>query len=395
MQHPPPYPAARPLTRRSMTAGLGSTLAAMIAGWPLAASAQPAGCSAPADIADGWRVVTPGAVGIDGTRLCAMTGWLDDFPPGNIHSVLVIRHGALTFEHYRKGNDEIWDQFVPNAEHGPTIRHDIRSASKSVVSLLFGIALDRKLIPGIDEPVFNYFPEYADLRTPAKARITLRHLLTMSSGLAWDENLPYTDPNNSEEAMLRSGDRWRFPLQPRVLVAAGSEWNYSGGCTELLGSVVHKASGKPIEAFASEALFSPLGISDIGWARYPDNIPAAASGLQLRPRDLAKIGQLVLQRGLWDGKQIVSGQWIDEATAPQIGPGDRIYFYGYQWWLGRSLINRREIPWILALGLGGQRLFVVPTLDLVCVVTAGHYTDGMQNWLPLLLLNRDVLPAVA
>ena len=378
-----------------MTVGLGSTLAAMTVGWPLAASAEPASCVGPAEIADGWRTATPKAVGIDGARLCAMTGWLDNFRPGNIHSVLVARHGALTFEHYRKGNDEIWNQIVPDAEHGPTIKHDIRSASKSIISLLFGIAVDRKLIAGIDEPVLNHFPEYADLRTPEKARISLRHLLTMSSGLEWDENLPYTDPNNSEMAMLRSGDRLRFALQPRVLVTAGSEWNYSGGCTELLAAVVRKASGLPIEDFANEALFSRLGISDMGWARYPDKIPAAASGLQLRPRDLAKIGQLVLQRGQWDGKQLISEQWIDDATAPQIGLGDRIYFYGYQWWLGRSLLNRREISWIMAMGLGGQRLFIVPALDLICVVTAGHYTDAMQNWLPLLILNRYVLPAVA
>jgi CubicO group peptidase (beta-lactamase class C family) len=193
-----------------MTIGLGSTLA-MTGGWPPAASAEPAGCGSPAEIADGWRIATPGAVGIDSSRLCAIIGWLDNFHRGNIHSVLVVRHGALAFEHYRKGNDEIWDQVVPNAEHGPSIKHDMRSASKSIISLLFGIAIDRKLIPGIDELVFNYFPEYADLRTPEKAGIALRHLLTMSSGLEWDENLPYTDPNNSEMAMLRSGDRLRLP----------------------------------------------------------------------------------------------------------------------------------------------------------------------------------------
>jgi CubicO group peptidase (beta-lactamase class C family) len=249
-----------------------------------------------------------------------MIRWLDDFPPGNIHSVLVVSHGVLTFEHYRTGNDEIWDRAVPDAEHGPTIKHDLRSITKSVISLLFGIALDGKLIPGIDEPVFNYFPEYADLRTPEKASISLRHLLMMSSGLEWNEYLPYTDPNNSEIAMLRSGDRWRFALQPRLVVTPGLEWNYSGGCTELLAAVIRKATGKPIEAFAHETLFSPLGITDVQWGRYPDQIPAAASGLQLRPRDLAKLGQLVLQRGLWDGRQIISGQWLDEATAPQIGP---------------------------------------------------------------------------
>lgn len=98
-----------------------------------------------------------------------MTRWLDDFRPANIHSVLVVRHGVLAFEHYRKGNDEIWDRSVADAEHGPAIKHDLRSATKSIISLLVGIALDRKLIPGIADPVLNYFPEYADLRTPEKA----------------------------------------------------------------------------------------------------------------------------------------------------------------------------------------------------------------------------------
>lgn len=323
-----------------------------------------------------------------------MTRWLDQFRAANIHSVLVIRNGALAFEHYRNGNDEIWEKSVSNAEHGPAIKHDLRSITKSVTSLLVGIALDRKLIASVDEPVFNYFPEHADLRTAGKARITLRHLLMMASGLEWDENIPYTNPKNSEIAMLSSDDRYRFALQPRLLVEPGSEWNYSGGCTELLGAVVRKASGKPLEEFASETLFAPLGISDTGWAKYPDKMAAAASGLQLRPRDIAKIGQLVLKRGRWGDIEVVSEHWIREATSAQIGPNDRIYFYGYQWWLGRSLVNRREIPWVAGLGLGGQRLFIVPTLDLVCVVTAGHYTDAMQNWLPLMILNRDVLPSV-
>lgn len=283
------------LTRRTMTIAPG-TIAAGMTGQS-AAVVQLSDCDAPADIGDGWRIAKPGDVGIDGARLCAMTGWLDGFAAGNIHSVLVVRHGALAFEHYRKGVDQTWDQPVANAEHGPTIKHDLRSATKSVTALLIGIALDRKLIPSIDEPVFNYFPEYADLRTPEKVRITLRHLLMMSSGLEWDENLPYTDPNNSEMAMLRSGDRWRFALLPRVVSTPGSEWNYSGGCSELLGAVVRKASGKPIEEFANETLFSQLGISDVGWGRYPDQVPAAASGLQLRPRDFTRIGQMRCKTG--------------------------------------------------------------------------------------------------
>lgn len=382
------------VSRRSMVSGLGAAIAtAAIAGEP-AALAQATSCGLPADIADGWRTATPATVGIDTSRLCAMVAWLDRFRASNIHSVLVVRKGVLAFEHYRTGNDEAWINPVPNAGHGPELKHDMRSVSKSITSLLFGIALDRKLIASIDEPALNYFPELAELRTPGKARITLRHLLMMASGLEWNENLPYTDPNNSEIAMFRSGqDRFRFALQPRLLAEPGSEWNYSGGCTELLGAVIRRASEKPLEEFARDVLFAPLGITDWAWHRYPDNTPAAASGLQLRSRDLAKIGQLVLEHGKWGDNQIVSENWIREATSPQIGPGDRVYFYGYQWWLGRSLVNRREITWSAAMGLGGQRLFIVPSLDLVCVLTAGHYADAMQYWLTLLIFNQHVLPA--
>lgn len=319
---------------------------------------------------------------------------LDGIQNVNIHSVTVARHGSLAFDYYRKGNDQVWDQVRPNAEHGPTIKHDLRSATKSIISLLVGIALDRKLIASIDEPVFPYFPEYAGLSTPEKANITIRHLLTMSSGLEWDENLPYTDPHNSEMAMLRSGDRLRFALQRPLVAVPGTEWNYSGGCTELLGAVLSKISRKTIEEFANESLFTPIGIREWNWARYPDNIAAAASGLQLRPRDLAKIGQLVVQSGRWGDTQIISEQWIADATAPQIGMNDRVWYYGYQWWLGRSLVNRKEVSWVAAHGLGGQRLFIVPKFNLVCLIMAGHYTDAMQHWLPLLLFNRFLLPAV-
>ena len=115
-----------------------------------AAVAQQSDCGAPAEIGDGWRIAKPGEVGIEGARICAMTGWLDGFAASNIHSVLVARHGALAFEHYRNGFDQTWDQPVAIAEHGPAIKHDLRSATKSVTALLIGIALDRKLIPSID-----------------------------------------------------------------------------------------------------------------------------------------------------------------------------------------------------------------------------------------------------
>jgi CubicO group peptidase (beta-lactamase class C family) len=355
--------------------------------------AQSADRSVPAEIGDRWAISTPEAVELDARELCAVGDWLDDLPESKVHSILVARRGALVFEHYRNGPDDHGLRPLPDARHGPETRHDLRSATKSVTGLLIGIAHDRGLILSLDKPVFDYFPEYADLRTPQKDRILLRHLLTMSAGLAWDENVPIADPRNGEARMWRSPDRLRTALEPPVVTAPGLHWNYSGGCTELLGAILRKAADKPIDAFARETLFEPLGIFDVEWGGY-DDFPSASGGLCMRSRDLAKIGQLVVNRGRWGQRQVVSAQWIEDSTAPHLGAPDRLQFYGYQWWLGRSLLRRREIVWIAAVGYGGQRLFVVPALDLVVVTTAGHYDDTMQAWVPLVILNRFVLAAV-
>lgn len=358
------------------------------------AFAQSAACGVPAEVADGWTISEPDAVGLDPKGLCSVADWLDGAPRLNVHSILVVRRGALVFEHYRKGADERWRSPLPNATHGPETKHDLRSATKSLTGLLIGLAHERRLIPSLDEPIFQYFPEYAELRTSEKDRILLRHLLTMSAGLDWDENVPDTDPIHGEMRMWRSRDHLRTALEPRVVPAPGQVWNYSGGCTELLGAVLQRLIGRPIDEFAHETLFKPLGITDVEWARHADGSPSASGGLRMRSRDLAKIGQVVVGRGQWKVRHIVSAQWIDDSITPYVGAADRLYFYGYHWWLGRSLLGRREVVWAAAIGHGGQRLFVVLALELAVVVTAGHYGDAMQAWVPLIILNLHVLPAV-
>src|SRR4029077_6581910 len=165
--------------------------------------------------------------------------------------------------------------------------------------------------------------------------------------------------------------------------------------SELLGAVVCKAAGIRLEDFAREALFEPLGITDVAWSSYPNSeIVSSSGGLRLRPRDLAKLGQLLLTNGRWGERAIVSAEWVEVSTTPQIGHPDGLLFYGYQWWLRGSLLDRREIGWAAAMGLGGQRLFVVPALDLVVVITAGLYASPLQYWLPTQILNRIVLAAV-
>jgi len=353
-----------------------------------------ASCGAPVELDGGWQTATPEQAGLDAAYLCALDEKLDAAPDMNVHAVVVARGGKLVYETYRAGEDQRWGTELGVVPHTAQTPHDVRSISKSVVSLLFGIALDRKLIAGIDDPVFDYFPDHAGLRTPEKDRIRLRHLLTMTSGLAWDERRPYTDPANSEIMMIRSPEPYGFVLDRRIWNAPGEVWNYSGGSTQLLAGVLQRATGRPLADFAREALFEPLGITAFEWVSMPaSGDAAAASGLRLRPRDMAKIGQLMLDKGTWNGRRIVSEAWIEDSTEARF-EGWYPHRYGYQWWISQSRIGERDIAWIAGWGLGGQRIYIVPDDDLVVVVTAGLYASDSQGPVVLDILNNHVLAAI-
>jgi CubicO group peptidase (beta-lactamase class C family) len=352
------------------------------------------GCGVPGASTDQWPVGAPESVDLASTRLCPMVKWLNASKESNVHAVLVVRHGTLVFEHYFSGSDEAWGRPIGTIAFGPEVRHDERSATKSVIALLLGIAIDRGLIKGIDEPVLSFFPEYADLRTPEKDRITLRHLITMSTGLEWHEvDIPYTSAANSEIRMELAGDPYRFALEQPVAAPPGEIWNYNSGSTELIAAVLKKAAGKPVDDLAHAMLFEPLGITDVEWPKDARGNVIADGALRLRPRDFAKIGQLVLQRGNWKGTQVVAAPWIDAATTPQID-GLSPYFYGYFFWLGRSLVERHEVQWAAAVGLGAQRVFIVPELDLVVTMNAGLYKSPLQALVPITILNQYVLKAI-
>ncbi|OWJ66754.1 hypothetical protein BWR60_13205 [Inquilinus limosus] len=355
----------------------------------MAADAPP-DCRAPAALDDGWAVAAPADEGFDPATLCAVGPAVES---RNAHAVLVVRHGTLVYERYFTGEDERWGQPLGRIPHDAATKHDLRSITKSVTSLLVGIAVDYGWIKDIDAPVLSLLPQYADLRSPERDRITLRHLLTMSSGLAWSEDLPYSDPRNSERLMSDAPDPYRYVLEQPFATAPGERWTYSGGATALLSAVLEQVSGRPLDVLAREVLFAPLGIDDVEWVRYPNGDPVAASGLRLRPRDIAKIGRLVLDRGAWQGKQIVSAGWIAQSTTKQIAAEDEID-YGFQWWLGHSQIDGQELRWAAGVGWGGQRLFLVPDRDLLVVVTAGLYGQpDAQDALGRDVLERYVLPA--
>ena len=361
-----------------------------------ATSVQADACGAPSSIDDGWEITSPDRAGMDGAPLCTIAARLEQQATA-VHSVVVIRHGKLVFEQYFPGYDQPWGQTDGQYEFTATTKHDMRSASKSVVSLLVGIAIDRKLIVGVDEPVLKFFPDAAAVKQPGWDAITLRHLLTMSSGIKWDEALAWTDPKNDGPHLTFEADPIGYVLAKPIAAPPDALWTYNGGGTELLGNILERVSGKPLEAFARETLFQPLGITDVEWKPYRNGKIAAAAGLRLRPRDAAKIGQLVLNRGQWNGQQVVSADWIAQSITPRfqaVGYFGGTLFYGYQWWMGRSLAGNREIKWVAAFGWGGQRIFIVPELDLVMMTTTAQYGQPKEGGAAIDILSNIVIPSV-
>jgi CubicO group peptidase (beta-lactamase class C family) len=335
---------------------------------------EPAYCGHPAARHDGWKTAAPAREGLDPRLICAIGPHLAALKRADPDGVVVVRRGVLVYEHYFGAN--------PIAYTAGTL-HEMHSITKSVLALLIGIAFDRGWLKDINAPVLSFFPHYVDLRTPGKERITLRDLLTMTSGLAWPEHaVAGGDRVSIIRRMREAPDPYRFVLARPLATAPGTLWNYDSGGVDLLGAILQKVARRPLFVFAKQALFAPLGIRDWAWTRLSGGAhgaPAAGGGLWLRPRDLAKIGQLVLNRGAWHGRRIVSAAWIREMTAPQLPPWwlfkgyAGVRAYGYLWWLGRSWIDGRRFDWVGALGRGGQRLYVVPGRDLVVAVTAGAY----------------------
>ncbi|MFO1080370.1 MAG: serine hydrolase [Reyranellaceae bacterium] len=373
----------------------GFRLAALLLLLPSLGAAQPVGSCTPAAGADGWPVARAETRGLDPAALCALGPALAALEGANAHGIVVARDGALVYEAYFAGDDRRWPQQhwrepLLAARQAVDTRHDVQSISKSVTALLLGAALERGLLKSVDDGVLSILGGYDDLRAPQRERLRLRDLLTMTSGLRWPQR-PYLDMARRMEA---ASDPVRFVLEQPMVAEPGLLWHYNNGSAEVAGAVVARAAGRPLAEFAREALFAPLGIDDWEWGTMANGAAGASWGLRLRLRDLAKLGQLVLDRGAWQGKRILPAPWIEIMTAPQIARS-RVA-YGFLWWLGRERLGDAEVETVAAYGWGGQLLAVVPRLRLVVAVNAGAYDfdgGGDQNRAGRLALER-VLGAV-
>ena len=331
-----------------------------------------------------WQSDSPEGQNVDAALIAALLARVRDGSYPNIHGILLVKGGKLVVEEYFPGRDSAGN---PRAFARDTL-HEMHSATKSVNALLIGIAIDQGLIRGVDQPIASFFPEYADVfaADQGKAAIRLKDCLSMTAGLSWDESLPYTDPRNDHVAMNNSGDPVRYVLERPLATKPGTRFVYSSGISIVLGEIIHKASGLRADEFAERHLFAPLGIRHYHWERYPNQVVQTGGGLSLRPRDMAKIGSLVLNGGRWRGTQIVSEAWVRESICQQAPDLP----YGYQWWqLGDP---PRPAAAYGALGRGGQLIIVVPESDMVAVVSG--WNDAPLFGGPAYdLLKRYILPA--
>lgn len=329
-----------------------------------------------------WNKLAPEAAGFAASLERRFDAGLESGLLRDFHALAVSRNGRLVFERYFEGRDEAWGDDIGHVVFGPDTLHDLRSVTKSVTSLLYGIALDRGLVPPLDTPVVDGFPEYPDLvADPERRKVTIEHTFNMAMGLEWDESLPYTDPRNSEIMMEQAPDRYRFILDRPIVGAPGETWIYSGGAVALIGALITRGTKQSLTGFAREHLFGPLGIDDFFWCAGADGEESAASGLRLTTRGLLRIGDMLANGGVNDGRQIVPKSWIDACMTSAIQTPDGTG-YSRLWYLGEVPAPAFDKPrrWAGGFGNGGQRLFICPDAGIATVGYLGLYNDW-SSWI--------------
>lgn len=328
----------------------------------------------PEQVDDGLETESLYSYTSDSSSFTRLMNEVIDQEYGRIKSLLILKDNKLLVEEYFYAYER--DDL-----------HQIRSCTKSITSLLLGIALDRHPEVDMEQGIFRFFPDYAHLASGGREDITLRNVLTMHAGLEWDDY-----PGE----LYTCEDGFEYILSRPMALKAGESFHYNSGCSVLLGGVVEFLESKSALEYAREFLFAPLGIRDFVWESHQQDILQCGHGLSLRPRDMAKAGLLVVNDGKWQEKQIVSDAWIRESTSPQVEES-AYYDYGYhwwhrsdnklQWWKEPNAASPGEHELINAMGHGGQYIIIIKDLNLVIVTTASDFEDGRtaQSKIPMAL----------
>ena len=323
-------------------------------------------------LAADWPTAAPAGSGLSAERLAALEKSIQAGEMKSITSVGVVRKGKLAWERYFNGADA-------------ATLHNTRSATKTVTGMLVGAAIDRGLIPGVQTPVLPYFKDREPLANPdpRKAKITIEDFLTMSSLLECDDQNDYSRGN--EERMYLVEDWVKFALDLPIRgfpdwvsrpadSPYGRSFSYCTAGVVTLGTLVERAAKKPVPDFAREVLFDPVGVEKTGWQFTPLGTAMTGGGLGLATRDLARLGQLYLDGGAWNGRQVLPKAWVAESVRPHARVDEQTE-YGYLWWLRTFEANGKRHEAFLMQGAGGNKVAVFPKLGMVVVVTTTNYRE--------------------
>ena len=317
---------------------------------------------------EGWRTNTPEEQGMDSEKLAKMFDTIQE-RNYDIHSVTVMRNGYL-----------VADAAIYPYDQGS--KHIIHSATKSIISALIGIAIEQGSIKSVNQPVLSFFPGRTAANLDAnKEAMTLEHLLMMTSGLECRDSYLYRW--RGIDQMRQTADWVQFMLDLPMAEPPGSRFEYCNGASFLLSAIIQETTGLSASAFAEAHLFGPLGISDVEWPANPQGITLGWGELHMRPHDMAKIGYLYLNKGRWDGEQIIPADWVAISTREHIA-ATLVDGYGYQWWVA-------DDGYYMALGYAGQFIFVVPEHELVVAFTSNLSENDFYG--PEILLDTFIIPA--
>ena len=318
---------------------------------------------------DGWRSCRPEEVGINSLRLL-QAYWIAANPEFNTQGLVIIKDGYIVGETYFRGFE-------------PTDRHTSYSVAKSFSSAVIGIAIDKGYIADVNEKVYEYYPQWQQPETdPRKQQITIRHLLTMTSGIEWNEDDYYEDPSENDAFIMYSRPcLYEYVLDKPMENNPGETWYYSTGNSELLTGIIEEATDSTLYQFALVNLLTPIGLTDIGWHHDDAGHSCAGSGVVATVREFAKLGFLYLHNGEWDGRRIVPEAWIEESLQPV---SSDVTWYGYHWWLRRALTAdpNTSIPpsTFIAWGIYTQQIFVIPEKQLVIARVGSDGDPTHMGW---------------
>jgi CubicO group peptidase (beta-lactamase class C family) len=347
-----------------------------------------------------WPTATPQEVGIAKAVIDSIDSEIASGKYNYVDRMLVIRHGRVAFDrkypqdYVRAYGDSVNKKNALNADDPtgpydyfndwwhPYYRrgdlHTLQSVTKTITSVILGVATTRGDFPSLDRPVLSFFDSGSVANVDdRKRRMTVKHLITMTAGIDWNEGLPYVDPRNTATGLEASHDWVKYTIDRPMMEEPGARFNYNSGVTQVVAYVFRRATGKDIEEYAAKYLFAPLGIERWFWKRTPAGLIDTEGGLYLEARDLAKIAYLFLHDGQWEGKQIVSREWVKNSVTPIIATSTtpNASHYGLAWWLHPT--GQADAPWYWAgSGFGGQFPVIMTKQDMVVVFNGWNILPG-------------------